>query len=167
MFLILNAIVASLDGIIIGLSLRLANIKIQKHNIIIIFIGNLLIYTLFLFLYKTLNLTFMTKNISTILYLFLAWHSFHEQETVSFKENSLKILDCIVVTITHSLDGTIISLNFAYQYHILYTSIIFSIVSLLFLLIGYYFAKLFKSKKKQNGYSAVLFILLAIINHFF
>lgn len=166
MFLFLNAITASLDGLIIGIGLRLANIKIKKQNTLIILIGNLFIYAFFLFLYYYLNLSFMTKGVTTILYILLAWHAFHEQDSLSFKEKFLSLTDCLVITCTHSLDGTLVSLNFVYQYSIWHIVSVFSIMSLLILLIGYYFAKLFKSSEKQNYVSAFLFLLLAIINQF-
>ena len=78
MFLLINSIVASLDGLIIGIGLRLSNVKVNKTNILTILIGNFLIYTLFLTLYYSFQFTFMTKTISTILYLFLAYRSLIE-----------------------------------------------------------------------------------------
>lgn len=166
MFLLLNAIVASLDGLIIGIGLQLAKVKLNKSNILTIFIGNFLIYTLFLTLYYYLGLSFMTKTISTILYLILAWRSLKEDENKKYSEK-LKFLECIFLTISHSLDGTLVSLNFVYTEPIFKIVSYFSIASILILLIGYYFASLFQNIKKSNYISATLFLLLAICNQFF
>lgn len=166
MFLILNAIAASLDGLIIGIGLRLAHIKLSKGNMFLIWIGNFLIYALFLFLYYFFKLTFMTKTITTILYLILAIHAWRNEENFHMKEEKLGLLSCLILTLTHSLDGTIVSLSFVYQYHILYICCIFSIMSLLVLLIGYYFASLFKNKKKESYINTFLFLILALINQF-
>lgn len=166
MFLFLNSIAASLDGLIIGIGLRLSHIKLSKINMLTIWLGNFLIYALFLFLYYYFKLTFMTKTITTILYLFLAYHAWQNKETFHMKERTLSLLSCLILTLTHSLDGTIVSLSFVYQYHILHICCIFSGMSLLILLIGYYFAKIFKEQKKENYISTFLFLLLAFINQF-
>ncbi len=165
MFLLLNAIVASLDGLIIGISLRLSNIKITKSNISTIFIGNLLIYFFFLFLYKHFQLTFMTKNITTILYLILGIHSIYDKDSYHPKEKKLHFINCLFITLSHSLDGTIISLSFVYNYKLIHIALIFSFMSLIILLIGYYFAKFFKTNK-ESYISALLFFTLGIINLF-
>lgn len=165
MFLLLNALVASLDGLIIGIGLRLANISLTKKNILIILLCNIFIYTFFLILYYYFKLTFMTKTISTILYLFLAWRSFKEEEHSNYAEK-LNTLECIILSFTHSLDGTILSLNFVYIYNLLIVVGIFSFMSIFILLIGYYFSTFFKNIKKSNYISSLLFILLAIINQF-
>lgn len=166
MFLLLNSIAASLDGLIIGIGLRLASIKLSKTNMLIIWLGNFLIYALFLFLYYFFKLTFMTKSITTILYLVLAFHAWRNNESFAVKEKTLGLFSCLLLTLTHSLDGTIVSLSFVYQYSILHICCIFSGMSLIILLIGYYFATLFKSKKKESYISASLFLLLALINQF-
>ena len=166
MFLFLNSIVASLDGLIIGISLQLAKVKITKTNVLTIAIGNILIYTFFLTLYYYFQFTFMTKTLATILYLFLAWRSYKEQEHKNYKEK-LSFIETILLTLSHSLDGTLISLNFVYAEPIIKIVISFSLTSLLILLIGYYFTKIFKNVKKSNYISAALFLLLALINQFF
>jgi len=166
MFLLINSIVASLDGLIIGIGLRLSSVKINKTNILTILIGNILIYTLFLTLYYSFQFTFMTKTISTILYLFLAYRSLKEETKKEYQEK-LKFWECILLTLSHSLDGTLISLNFVYTEPMIKIVTYFSLSSLLILLIGYYFASVFKNNKKSNYWSAFLFLLLAIINQFF
>lgn len=166
MFLLINSIVASLDGLIIGIGLRLSNVKVNKTNILTILIGNFLIYTLFLTLYYSFQFTFMTKTISTILYLFLAYRSLKEETKKEYQEK-LKFWECILLTLSHSLDGTLISLNFVYTEPMIKIVTYFSLSSLLILLIGYYFASVFKNNKKSNYWSAFLFLLLAIINQFF
>ena len=165
MFLLINSIVASLDGLIIGIGLRLSNVKVNKTNILTILIGNFLIYTLFLTLYYSFQFTFMTKTISTILYLFLAYRSLKEETKKEYQEK-LKFWECILLTLSHSLDGTLISLNFVYTEPMIKIVTYFSLSSLLILLIGYYFASVFKNNKKSNYWSAFLFLLLAIINQF-
>ena len=112
MFLIFNALVASLDGLIIGIGLRLANIKISKKNILIILLGNLFVYYFSLYIYKSFNLSFMSKTFTTILYLVLAYQAFKNKDEVNFNGKNLNLLNCLILTLTHSLDGAIISLNF-------------------------------------------------------
>lgn len=165
MFLILNSIAASLDGLIIGIGLKLAKVKISKTNTFIILIINILIYTFFIIIYKYFNLSFMTKTISTLLYLLLAWHSLKEEKENDYQKK-LTISECIILATTHSLDGTIISLNFVYNYPSTYIIFIFSFMSIFILLIGYYFANIFENTKKSNCLSCLLFILLAILNYF-
>ncbi len=166
MFLLLNAIVASLDGWIIGIGLRLSNIRLSKKDMFIILIGNFLIYTFFLFLYYYFKFTFMTKTLTSVLYILLGLNSLRNEEICQFKQNKLSILNCILITLTHSLDGTMISLSFVYNYSILHISSIFCVMSLVILLFGYYFAKILNHSKK-NYIGAFLFFLLALINQFF
>lgn len=167
MFLFINSIVASLDGLIIGIGLRLSNQKLSKKNFFTILIGNILIYTFFLFFYKYFKCTFMTKNVTTILYLLLAWSAFHSNDSFSFHDKSLSFLNCLLLTVTHSLDGTLISLHFVYTYKLFLISFLFGCMSLLILLIGYYFAKPLQFNKKSKYISTFLFFLLAFINQFF
>ncbi len=87
MFLFFNALVASMDGLIIGINLKLSKIKLSKLNGFIMFITNCLIYTFVLLLYKYFHFTFMTKNISTILYLLLAYMAFKENENEKTSKN--------------------------------------------------------------------------------
>lgn len=166
MFLLLNAFVASLDGLIIGIGLRFSKVKLTKTNILTILVGNAIIYTFFLTLYYYFHLTFMTKTISTFLYLFLAWRSFKEEKQKEYKE-TLPFWECMLLTLSHSLDGTLISLNFVYTEPIFKIVSYFSIASILILLLGYYFASLLSKTKKENKISTILFLLLAIINQFF
>lgn len=165
MFLLLNSIVASFDGFIIGIGLRLSHIKLTKTNIGTIFIGNFLIYFCFLFLYKHFEFTFMTKTITTCLYLILAFRSLQEEKTFELKEKTLGFMSCLLLTLTHSLDGTIVSLNFVYNYPLIYIALLFSVMSITILLIGYFFAKHFKINK-GSYISALLFFTLGIINLF-
>ena len=109
----------------------------------------------------------MSKTFTTILYLVLAYQAFKNKDEVNFNGKNLNLLNCLILTLTHSLDGAIISLNFVYSYNIMYISLIFSIMSLLTLLIGYYFAKYLKNLSKNNYISALLFIILAVINQYF
>ena len=51
MFVFFSAFVASLDGFIIGLSLRLSNIKFSNKNIFLFLLGNIIIYSLAIFAY--------------------------------------------------------------------------------------------------------------------
>ena len=140
MFLLLNAFIASLDGFIIGSILRFSNIKLSKTNFLAIFLGN------------------------TLVYLFLAFHSLKEEE--KNYEGDLKLKDYFLLTLSHSLDGTLVSLNFAYSYNIYYIVFIFSTFAILLLYIGYTFFKRIKNSNKNKYISFSLFLLLAIINYF-
>ncbi len=164
MFLLLNAFIASLDGFIIGSILRFSNIKLSKTNFLAIFLGNAIIYTIALFIYIKFNMTFMTKTISTLLYLFLAFHSLKEEE--STYKGKLTLKDYFLLTLSHSLDGTLVSLNFAYSYNRYYIVFIFSTFAVLLLLLGYSFLKKIKNSNKNKYISFSLFLLLAIINYF-
>lgn len=165
MFLLLNAFIASIDGFIIGSSLRFSHIKLTKSNIIAFFFGNVLIYFFSLFLYYYFHLTFMTKNISTILYLLLAFHSLKEEETPEFSKKLTKV-NFLLLILTHSLDGTIVSLNFVYNYSLYWITFIFSFFSIFLLLAGYYSSKKIKEIKNSHYLSFFLFLLLAILNYF-
>lgn len=167
MFIILNAIIASLDGLIIGISLHLSKTKITLKNNIIFLITNFLIYTLVNYLYIFFHFTFMTKTITTFLYLFLAWNAYKTNDEEEICIHDLTFKKNILLAFTHSLDGSIISLNFINQYNLILIIGLFSFSSLLLLLIGYYFANILKNIKKSNLISALLFILLAILNQFF
>lgn len=163
MFLILNAIIASLDGLIIGISLKLSKIKLTIKNNLIFLLTNIFIYTLITLLYYNFEFKFMTTGVTTILYLILAWNAFKSNEE-EITKNNLSILNTIAIGFSHSIDGSIVSLNFVYTYNLLYIITLFSFISLITLLIGYYFANNFKRFKKSNTISALLFILLAFLN---
>lgn len=167
MFLLFTSFVASLDGFLIGMGLRLANISLTKKNILTIFIGNLLIYSFFLILYSFFHLSFMTKLFSTILYLLFAWKTFREKEKENSYQETLNFKECLLLTLTHSLDGTIVSLRFVYFYSLWKIIFIFSFSSLFLLLLGYFSARIFKNFKKGNYLATGLFLILAILNQFF
>ncbi len=162
MFLFLNALVASLDGFIIGIGIRLAKVKISVYNILYFLIENILIYSLFLYLYIFFHITFVNKIIATLLYLILAFRSLKIEE-VNYK-NKLSIFEWTLLAFSHSLDGILVSLNFVYTTSLFKIVSIFSIFAVTILLLGYYFANFFKKQKKGNKMSFVLFILLAILN---
>ncbi len=165
MFIFLNALVASLDGLIIGIGLKLAKTKLTMMNKLIIFLTNIFIYSIIIFLYYSLKIKFMTMVITTLLYLFLAWNAYHTKEDEEY-EKSLSIKKTIFIAATHSLDGSIVSLNFVYNYNILFIILLFSFFSILLLICGYMFAKLLSNIKKSNLINALLFLALAIINLF-
>lgn len=165
MFIFLNAIVASLDGLIIGIGLKLAKTKLTMKNKLLLLFINFIIYTTIITIYYVFQFQFMTTGITTILYLILAWNAYKSNEEEKY-DQSLTMKKTILLAISHSLDGSIVSLNFVYNYNILFIIFLFSLASILLLLAGYYFANLFKNIKKSNYISALLFILLAILNLF-
>jgi len=165
MLLILNALVASLDGIIIGISLKISKTKLSYKNNLLFLFTNLFIYTLIIILYYYFKFTFMTTGVTTILYLILAWNAYKSNENKTFEKN-LPFLNTITLAFTHSLDGSIVSLNFVYIYNIIYIIYLFTFISLIMLFVGYYFANIFKNIKKSNTICALLFILLAFLNFF-
>lgn len=167
MFLFFNAIVASLDGIVIGSIIRLQNRILTKKNILTIFITNLFLYFIFLKLYTYFNFTFMNKIVTSLLYLFFAINNLNEKEELKIKEKKLNIISCILIALTHSLDGISISLSFTNNYSLNLINIIFSTNSLILLLIGYYFATFFNKYKYSSYISAILFFLLFIFNFLF
>ena len=166
MFILLNALVASLDGLIIGIGLKLSRTKLTLINKIVFLLTNILIYTFIIIIYYHLHIKFMTTPITTLLYLFLAWSAYKNKENEAY-EQKLKIEKNILLAATHSIDGSIVSLNFVYNYNIIYIITIFSIASILLLIIGYKWANSFKNIKKSNLITALLFILLALINLIF
>ena len=107
----------------------------------------------------------MTTTITTILYLLLAINAYKENHNEEYS-NTLSLKQTIVLAIVHSLDGSIVSLNFVYIYNILFIVLLFSISAILLIVIGFSFAQNFNKIKKGNYISASLFILLAIINLF-
>lgn len=163
MFLWINSIVASLDSLILGINLGLMNVKLKKINFITILISNILIYSGILFLYYFFQLNFITKNIVTIFYLILAYNAYQNKEDVNYQK--LSFIKSFILGASHSIDGGLIALNFVYKYPLIYTISLFSFNSLLFLFLGYSFFK--KKIKKANLISAILFILLALLNYVF
>ncbi len=165
MFILLNALVASLDGLIIGIGLKLSKTKLTFTNKLIILLTNVFIYTIIITLYYSLKVKFMTTGITTLFYLFLAWNAYKAQEEDVF-EQKLSIKKTIFIAAAHSLDGSIVSLNFVYNYNFLFIITLFSLASILLLLCGYSFANLLSNIKKSNLINAFLFLALAIINLF-
>lgn len=165
MFLLFNAIVASMDGFVMGMGLRLARVKITKGNMIVFLLGNVIIYTFFLFLYRYLQLRIITKFGTTILYLVLSWYAFKNKEESYPK--SLEFKELMLLLLTHSIDGTAISLGFVYSYRLEAIVVSFSLLSVAVLILGYYSVNVFQGFKKTNYISSLLFVLLAIWNQFF
>lgn len=169
MFVFLSAFGASLDGFIIGLSLKLSHQKFSKMNMITFLIGNFILYSLALVLYSTFHFHFVTRFISTLLYLLLALLTYHDrkEEIENRFSQVLSFKRCLLLVFTHCIDGTLVSLNFVYEYSIPFLVFLFSMMSFFILLFGYYFAHLFPNPKKSNLFGALLFVLLAILNQFF
>lgn len=169
MFVFFSAFVASLDGFIIGLSLRLSNIKFSNKNIFLFLLGNIIIYSLAIFAYTFFHFQFVTTLVSTILYFILAYFTFIDSEEIdTYQEGQiLSFGKLLLLILTHSLDGTLVSLSFVYDYSIFFLVLLFSFMSITILLIGYYFGKLFRMKKKNRYIGSILFVLLAILNQFF
>lgn len=167
MLLFLNALAASIDGFIIGMTLKIQNVQLKNKNIITMFIGNLLIYAFVLNFYQFFHFSFINKYLGTILFLVLAYLSFHEKEEEKHWEKVLSLKECILLTLTHSIDGALISLNLIYDYPIILNVCIFSSMSIFLIILGFTFAKLFKDIKKKNYASSCLFLLLAFLNFFF
>ena len=111
----------------------------------------------------------MTTLVSTILYFILAYFTFIDSEEIdTYQEGQILSLGKLLLLIlTHSLDGTLVSLSFVYDYSIFFLVLLFSFMSITILLIGYYFGKLFRMKKKNRYIGSILFVLLAILNQFF
>lgn len=163
MFLFTNAFVASLDGFAIGIGLKLCKTKLTFKNNITLFLTNVIIYSFALILYYSFHFHFMTKSITTILYLFLAYNAYKDEHEDEY-EKTLSLKNTFLLAAVHSLDGSIVSLNFVYAYSLATIILVFSIASILLLFIGYYFANFFKDMKKSNLWSAFLFVFLAIVN---
>ena len=111
----------------------------------------------------------MTTLVSTILYFILAYFTFIDSEEIdTYQEGQiLSFGKLLLLILTHSLDGTLVSLAFVYDYSIFFLVLLFSFMSITILLIGYYFGKLFRMKKKNRYIGSILFVLLAILNQFF
>ncbi len=164
MLLLINALGASLDGLIIGISLKLAKTKITFSNYLLIALTNTLIYTSIILLYTKFSLKLITPLVISVFYLYLAWHTYHEKNSPNIK--SLSIKQSIFLAIIHALDGSIIALNFVYDYPLFLIIFIFAFFSIFCLVLGYLLAKHIKLSKNSNKVSALLFILLAILNYF-
>ncbi|MCI8575020.1 MAG: hypothetical protein HFI09_00960 [Bacilli bacterium] len=169
MFVFFSAFVASLDGFIIGLGLRLSHIKFSKKDILLFFLGNVIIYSFAIFAYTFFHFRFVTTLVSTILYLVLAYFTFIDSEEINTYEecHNLTFGKLALLILTHSLDGTLVSLGFVYDYSLFFLVLLFSTMSIGILLFGYYFGRLLKTKKKNRYIGSILFVLLAILNQFF
>ena len=166
MFLLLNSIVASIDGFIIGISLKITKTKLSWKNNLTIFLTNFFIYFTIISCYYFFKFHFMTTYITTFFYLFLAWSSYHNKQNETYN-HKLSIKNSIFIATAHSLDGGVISLNFVYDYPLIIIILMFSFIAFALLLIGYYFANIFNSLKYTNVCCSGLFIILAIWNLFF
>ncbi len=168
MMLIFSAFVASLDGLLIGLSLRLSHQKLTYFNIFILFSGNIFLYSTLLSIYFLFHFQFVTKFISTIFYIFLAYNSFSQKNKETLPETTcLNFSSCLFLTLVHSIDGALVSLGFVYEYPIFLIIFLFSFMAVLLMVIGNYGGSFFQNIKKSNYYGAFLFLLLAIFNQFF
>lgn len=169
MLLFLSSLVASFDGFLIGISLKCMNLKLSIQNICVLFISNFVIYSCVIFLYTFFQFQFVTQFVSTLLYLFFAFLAWKDND--SFEEHTpiqeLHLFPCILLALTHSFDGALVSLNFVYEYPCLLLIFLFSFMAVLLLVLGYLFANSFHHIKKSNYFSALFFVLLAIWNQFF
>ncbi len=168
MMLLISSFVASLDGFIIGIGLKGNRIQLTYKEFFILFFENIILYSILLFLYSFLQFQFITNFISTLFYLILAFLSFRnkEEETTIFSKK-LNLLSCFFLTLSHSMDGVLVSLGFVYEYPLGIIVFLFSFMAVLLIVLGYFFANTFSMPKKSNYISAFLFLLLAIWNHFF
>ncbi len=169
MLLLLSSFVASLDGLVLGFGLKSLKIKLSFSNIITLFFSNFFIYFIVLFLYTFFQLQFVTKPVSTFFYLLLALFAWKNKDDVDGENVSIELgfFPCIMLSFTHSLDGTLISLGFVYQYSFLLIAILFSFMAVLLFVFGYLLAHKMEFIKKSNHFSGLLFLFLAILNQFF
>lgn len=168
MMLLISSFVASLDGFIIGIGLKGNRIQLKWKEFIILFVENIFLYSFLLFLYSFFHFQFITPFISTLLYLVLAFFSFrNKEEDIPIVSKNLNVFSCFFLTLTHSLDGVLVSLGFVYEYPLFVIIILFSFMAIFLIGLGYFFAKSFPMSKKSNYISTVLFLFLAIWNQFF
>lgn len=169
MFLLINSLVASLDGLLMGFSLKILKVKLSWKNILIFSFGNLFSYTLVLSFYSYFQLQFMSRIVTTIMYLFLAFLTWKSKEDTQeeLTMRSLSFFPCLFLALTHSLDGALVSLSFVYDYSLLIIICCFTIMAVGLFLLGYFCSFPFHYKKKSNIICATLFLLLALFNQFF
>lgn len=165
MALLLSSFASSIDGFVIGMSFRLQNVNLKKRNLFFIFLTNVFVCSFFILCYQHFHFTFLTKEIITLSYFFFALRSLKSDDTNQYQKQ-LNFWECIIFAITYSLDGAMISLAFINIYPIWMIVLTFSMMSILFLLFGYLFSSVFKSFKKSNYFSALLFLILALLNQF-
>jgi len=167
MMLVFSSFVASIDGFLIGISLKFMKQNLTIRNLSILFLCNLVLYSLLLSLYSFFQFSFVTKFMATIFYLIFAFLAFREkpEEEISFTHD-LSFVSCIFLTLTHSIDGAFVSLSFVYEYPLWMIIILFSFMAVLLMFLGYFFASQVKHIKKSNYVSGLLFFLLAIFNQF-
>lgn len=168
MMLFISSFVASLDGFVIGIGLRGLHFNISYKNFIVLFLENLFLYSTLLFFYSFFHFQFITNFVSTLLYLTLAFVSLKsKKEKNSMMPKTLNVFSCFFLTLTHSLDGSLVSLGFVYEYPLWIIICLFSFMAVLLIALGYFFSTSFQVSKKSNYVSAFLFFLLAIFNQFF
>lgn len=167
MMLLFSSFVASLDGFLIGISLKFMKQDLTFRNISMLFFFNLILYSILLSLYSFFQFNFVTKFIATLFYLIFAFLAFRDkpEEEISIKRD-LSLVSCIFLTLTHSIDGAFVSLSFVYEYPLWVIIFLFSFMAVLLMFMGYFFAGHIKHVKKSNYISALLFFLLAFFNQF-
>ncbi len=166
MMLLFGAFVASLDGLLIGIGLKLMNRKMSIRNIGTLFLDNFIIYSILLSLYYLFEFQFVTKFISTLLYFLLAILSLRSQEESVSIPKGLSFIHCIALTLTHSIDGVCVSVGFVYHYPLWIIISLFSFMSVFLMVLGYLLGGRVPQVKKSNYVSALLFFLLALFNQF-
>lgn len=166
MMLLFGSFVASLDGLLIGISLKIMQRKISFQNIITLFLGNFFIYCILLSLYYFFAFQFVTKFISTLLYCMLAIFSLCNKEEQRNLTKNLSFIHCITLTFTHSIDGALVSIGFVYHYPLWIIILMFSFMAVFLMILGYLLGGRIKGIKKSNYVSALLFFALALSNQF-
>lgn len=168
MILFLSSLVASLDGFLIGFNLKISQVKMKRKDFCFFFCGNLILYSIVLYSYAFFQFTFFTSFVSACFYVILAYLSlFDHEEKFSIAQKHLTILTLFLLILSHSIDGTLISLGFVYEYSIWLLVFLFSFMSVFILFLGYSIGMLFPEIKYSNYVCALLFLLLAFGNFLF
>ena len=154
--LILSLIIASIDIMFVGIDFANKKITIYKRYFIYLFFISLLI---FLSSQLCFSLFFNLKlfpYLKSILFIWFGISSFIKKEDTSFKGP-------IILLLSSYIDAIIVSISFLHLYPSWFLSFSSSVISILFLEIGYYIIK-FPIKKRQQliGSCCLIIALLSL-----
>ena len=155
--LILSLIIASIDIMFVGIDFANKNITIYKRYFIYLFFFSLLLFiTSQLFFYHLLNFKFF-PYLKSILFLWFGITSFLKKADTNFKGP-------IILLLSSYIDAIIVSISFLHLYPSWFLSFSSSVISILFLEIGYYIIK-FPIKKRQQLIGSC-YLIIALLSLF-
>ncbi len=160
--LFLSAIATSMDSFIMGISFKISKTKLTLKNIVELSLGSFLTITFFHITMQIFHISVANKFTKFLLFLILGIFSLKKEEKKKYQKK-LTPKEILLIILSNSIDGFLVSLTFTTQYSITLLSFIYAITGIFLLLLG---NKTPISWKKRDYISTVLFFVLAITSLF-